>query len=145
MWLALENAERMVGPGGRLFIAIYNDAGSRSARWTKVKRLYNRLPRGLRFPVVAGSFWAMCWAAMLKDFLRLRPFRFIRDYSNNRRGMSFWHDLIDWVGGYPFEYAKPEAIFDFYRARGFALLRLKTSAGAQGCNQFVFRRTELAR
>ncbi|MGH8511739.1 MAG: hypothetical protein ACREU9_02645 [Gammaproteobacteria bacterium] len=26
-------------------------------------------------------------------------------------GMSYWHDLIDWIGGYPFEVAKPEEIF----------------------------------
>ena len=28
--------------------------------------------------------------------------------------MSVWHDLVDWVGGYPFEVAKPEEVFDFY-------------------------------
>jgi 2-polyprenyl-3-methyl-5-hydroxy-6-metoxy-1,4-benzoquinol methylase len=144
MWESLENAERLVARGGTLFIAIYNDAGSRSVRWVKVKRLYNRLPRGLRFLVVAPSFAAMNYGNVIKDFLRLRPFQTIRNYGKNGRGMSFWRDLIDWVGGYPFEYARPEAIFDFYRARGFALMRLRTSGGAYGCNQFVFRRVEKA-
>jgi len=56
-----------------------------------------------------------------------------------------WRDVIDWVGGYPFEVAKPEEVFDFYRARGFVLTRLETCRGTLGCNQFVFRRTEQTR
>jgi 2-polyprenyl-6-hydroxyphenyl methylase/3-demethylubiquinone-9 3-methyltransferase len=52
--------------------------------------------------------------------------------------MSVWHDLIDWVGGYPFEVAKPEEVFAFYRTKGFTLVKLKTCAGGLGCNEYVF-------
>jgi 2-polyprenyl-6-hydroxyphenyl methylase/3-demethylubiquinone-9 3-methyltransferase len=145
MWEALENAGRLVAPGGTLFISIYNDQGTHSLRWRKVKRLYNRLPRGLRFLVVAPSFAVQNYAHIIKDFLRLRPFQTMREYGRNRRGMSMWRDVIDWVGGYPFEFAKPEEIFDFYRARGFMLIRLRTCRGTPGCNQFVFRKAEEAR
>ncbi|MCC7451592.1 MAG: hypothetical protein IT324_29565 [Anaerolineae bacterium] len=55
---------------------------------------------------------------------------------------SCWHDLIDWVDGYPFEVARPEQIFDFYRERGFTLVRLKTCAGGLGCNEYIFERRE---
>jgi hypothetical protein len=54
--------------------------------------------------------------------------------------MSPWRDLIDWVGGYPFEVAKPEAILDFYLRRGFTLKRLVTCGGSLGCNEYVFVR-----
>ena len=54
--------------------------------------------------------------------------------------MSYWHDLIDWIGGYPFEVAKLEAVFSFYRNRQFWLEQLKTCAGGHGCNEFVFIR-----
>ena len=54
--------------------------------------------------------------------------------------MSAWHDLIDWVGGYPFEVAKPEGVFDFFKKKGFSLSYLKTCAGGLGCNEFVFRK-----
>jgi 2-polyprenyl-6-hydroxyphenyl methylase/3-demethylubiquinone-9 3-methyltransferase len=60
--------------------------------------------------------------------------------KKKRRGMSVWHDLVDWVGGYPFEVAKPEEVFDFYRQRGFELVRLITRGGGLGCNEFVFVR-----
>jgi 2-polyprenyl-6-hydroxyphenyl methylase/3-demethylubiquinone-9 3-methyltransferase len=56
--------------------------------------------------------------------------------------MSYWHDLIDWIGGYPFEVARPEEIFDFYRQRGFALRRMRTWGGGLGCNEFVFERVD---
>jgi len=69
----------------------------------------------------------------------LRPFRQWREYGRDR-GMSPWHDHVDWIGGYPFEVAKPEEIFRFYRDRGFMLVNLETCGGTVGCNQFVFRK-----
>ena len=139
MWQALENAAGNVAPNGLLFIAIYNDQGTPSVRWKKVKRLYNRLPRELRFLVVVPSFLVLNYHHLIKDFLRLRPFQTMREYGRDR-GMSFWHDVIDWVGGYPFEVATPRQIFEFYRERGFSLAWLDTCGGTLGCNQFVFRR-----
>jgi 2-polyprenyl-6-hydroxyphenyl methylase/3-demethylubiquinone-9 3-methyltransferase len=56
------------------------------------------------------------------------------------RGMSQWHDWIDWIGGYPFEVASPEQIFLFYRRRGFVLQQLKTCGGRMGNNEFVFQK-----
>ena len=141
MWTALANAAMPVAPGGKLFISIYNDQGTASRRWTKVKKLYNQLPKGLRFLVVWPTFWVLNWRDLVKDSLRGKPFKSIRDYSKNQRGMSFWQDLVDWVGGYPFEVATPGKIFDFYRERGFQLARLQTCGGSLGCNEFVFQRT----
>ena len=138
MWTGLANVAPLVSRGGKLFIAIYNDQGTASRRWTKVKRRYNELPRGLRFLVICPSFVVMYWRRLMKDLLRGKPFQTIREYGRNQRGMSFWQDLIDWVGGYPFEVAKPEQIFDFYRQRGFSLMRLTTACGSPGCNEFVF-------
>lgn len=54
------------------------------------------------------------------------------------RGMSLWYDMVDWLGGYPFEVARPEGIVDFYRDRGFALEKLKAFGSRHGCNEFVF-------
>ena len=55
-----------------------------------------------------------------------------------QRGMSAFYDWIDWIGGYPFEAAKPEEIFDFYRKQGFILEKLVTCYGSSGNNEFVF-------
>lgn len=56
------------------------------------------------------------------------------------RGMSRWYDWVDWVGGYPFEAAKPEEILEFYKQRGFILIKLVTCGGYASVNQYVFKR-----
>jgi 2-polyprenyl-6-hydroxyphenyl methylase/3-demethylubiquinone-9 3-methyltransferase len=56
------------------------------------------------------------------------------------RGMSLWFDMLDWLGGLPFEVARPEAVFHYFRQRDFELSGLKTCGGRMGCNEFVFRR-----
>jgi len=137
MWQALENVAPIVKPGGILFIAIYNDQGKRSRRWRAVKEAYNKLPSKLRFLVLWPAFFQMWWKRLLKDALRGRPLHSFRSYKAGR-GMSLWRDVVDWVGGYPFEVAKPEEIFDFYYKRGFELTRMTTQAGDLGCNEFVF-------
>jgi 2-polyprenyl-6-hydroxyphenyl methylase/3-demethylubiquinone-9 3-methyltransferase len=54
--------------------------------------------------------------------------------------MSVWHDYVDLVGGYPFEFATPEQIFSFYRKKGYMLQQLKTCGGGYGCNEYVFKK-----
>ena len=58
------------------------------------------------------------------------------------RGMSVWHDYVDWVGGYPFEVAKPDEIFSFCKARNFVLEKLTTVGSSHGCNEYVFSRKQ---
>jgi SAM-dependent methyltransferase len=136
MWLALENAHLPVAAGGKLFIAIYNDNGRSSLHWKRIKSLYNNLPKRLKFLVIWPAFFRLWGPTTLRDCLHGRPFRTWRSYAYNR-GMSPWRDVIDWVGGYPYEDAKPEQVFEFYRDRGFRLVNLKTCVGI-GCNEFVF-------
>lgn len=77
---------------------------------------------------------------MIRDLAQGTPGRTWAAYSTNYRGMSPWRDGVDWIGGYPFEVAKPEEIFDFYRQRGFEMVKLRTCAGGHGCNEFVFEK-----
>jgi 2-polyprenyl-3-methyl-5-hydroxy-6-metoxy-1,4-benzoquinol methylase len=138
MWSALENIIPLVAEGGKLFIAIYNDQGRTSHIWAIVKKIYNHLPPQLRW-LVLGPALIRLWApTILKDLLKGEPFLSWKNYEKGTRAMSPWHDLVDWVGGYPFEVAKPEEIFSFYRDRGFFLQQLSTCAGGIGCNEFVF-------
>jgi 2-polyprenyl-6-hydroxyphenyl methylase/3-demethylubiquinone-9 3-methyltransferase len=137
IWQALANVDSLVNSGGKLFIAVYNDQGWASDVWRMVKRLYNVLPSGLRFMLtylVLVRFWG---PKTIMDLLRGHPFRSWRSYAA-QRGMSPWHDLVDWVGGYPFEVATPEAIIDFYIKRGYTLQKLNSVGRRLGCNEFVF-------
>jgi 2-polyprenyl-3-methyl-5-hydroxy-6-metoxy-1,4-benzoquinol methylase len=141
MWAALANAAGLVADSGTLFIAIYNDQGKYSRRWTRVKKFYNRSGKPLKHLTVLAVCVVSWWRPCVKDLLRLRPFESWKN-AGRARGMSAWWDLVDWVGGYPFEVAKPEEIFDFFRSRGFVLERLRTEGGSLGCNEFVFTKAK---
>lgn len=142
MWEALENAALPVAPGGSLFVAIYNDTGSQSARWKWIKKTYNELPRLLRTPFAVAVSAPNEARSILRALVLLRPGEYVRSWTEygRKRGMSRWRDIVDWVGGHPYEYATPEAIFDFYRKRGLTLTKLKCGGVGLGCNEFVFER-----
>ena len=140
MWSALENTIGRTKLGGRLYVAIYNDQAATSRRWTCVKRLYNRVPPVLQMGVLLPALVRIWGPTVLRDTLRLRPLHTWRTYQSSR-GMNAWHDLVDWVGGYPFEVAKPEEVIDFCLQRALQLTHLKTCGGGRGCNEYVFVRT----
>lgn len=142
LWGGLELIGQRVRPQGALFIAIYNDAGGASRRWRAVKKLYNTLPRPFRWPLTTYAAVRMWTPAIISGALHGQALRLFRQPLD--RGMSATRDLIDWVGGYPYEYAKPEVVVDFYHERGFHLAKLKTAVN-YGINEFVFRRLPIAR
>ena len=131
MWKALNNVVDLVQPGGFLFIALYNNQKFASRYWAFVKRTYSRYQ-------LLRPFW------ILIHFLYPTIPSIILKYLQGRklpRGMTVWYDLLDWLGGYPFEVSTPKEIFDFYKSKGFILTQLQTVGGKLGCNEFVFRRT----
>jgi 2-polyprenyl-6-hydroxyphenyl methylase/3-demethylubiquinone-9 3-methyltransferase len=140
MWRAMAHVDELVAPHGRLFIALYNDQGRRSRIWRTIKRTYNLLPPSLRPAFVVIVMAPREAFAAASDFARFRPMAYPRRWTEYKRsrGMSRWHDLVDWVGGYPFEVAKPDDVFRFYRERGFQLVELITRTS--GCNEYVFAR-----
>jgi SAM-dependent methyltransferase len=142
MWRAIDLVQSRVASGGCLFIAIYNHQSPWTRIWTRIKRMSNALPVWLQPPfavVVSLPREAMSAAFCCAT---LQPMRYVRSWTHYRsaRGMSRWHDLLDWVGGWPFQVAKPEEIFQYLKDRGFTLERLKTAGGGLGCNEYVFVR-----
>jgi SAM-dependent methyltransferase len=140
LWRAMDTTSRLVAPGGLLYISVYNDQGFMSRVWRRVKRRYNTCGELMRAMLVAGS------AAYLYRHWPLHALRRVTLRSDDARaslprarGMSRKHDLIDWVGGYPFEVARPDEVFAFVHRLGFELRRLRTSGGGIGCNEYVFQ------
>jgi 2-polyprenyl-6-hydroxyphenyl methylase/3-demethylubiquinone-9 3-methyltransferase len=139
MWDALRLACEAVAPGGVLLVSLYNDQGRRSKYWRAVKSAYNALPKRLR-PLLVGAVLAK-WIPdrALGDLASHRdPLVRYRHYER-QRGMSVWHDWIDWIGGYPFEVARPGNVFGFLRDRGFEMLEMRTTPEL-GCNEYLARR-----
>jgi len=139
MWTALGNAVELMAEDGRLVIAIYNRQAVGTPFWRGIKRLYGRIPSVAR-PLLVVPFFA--WFAALGVAADLVMGRSIvaRWRGSRERGMSVYHDTVDWLGGWPFEVAAPGEVVEFCRARGLLLERIVTVGGRHGCNQFVFRR-----
>jgi SAM-dependent methyltransferase len=139
LWGAMGIVCGRVKRGGRLFLSVYNDQGRASRMWRRLKRLYNALPRAMRVPYAVIVMLPMELRALGNEILGRHPRGYFRRWRRSQdRGMDRWHDLIDWVGGYPFEVAMPEEVFEFCAARGFELRKLQTCRSSHGCNQFVF-------
>ena len=138
MWKAIDAALERVAPGGWFFIAIYNDQGVWSRRWTKIKRYYCSGPFA-RFVVCATFIPYHIARDLAADIVwRRNPWKRYREYSG-ARGMSPIRDCFDWLGGYPFEVAKPEEIILPLSRRGYRLVNLVTQGGTCGCVEYVFR------
>lgn len=133
MWQALGHMVNLVAEDGKLFIAIYNDEGFMSKYWYIIKKTYAKHPL---------LHWLILIPPIFYPFLPSLMYRLVSGQSKLDRGMSPWYDLIDWVGGFPFEVATPESIFNFYRSHGFNLYNLLTT-NRLGCNQFVFKKINL--
>lgn len=134
MWQAIENAAITVKPNGILFIAIYNDQGWASRGWRAVKYAYNRSPRAIR-----GIIIGIAWVRLRLPSLA-RKLAQAGESANRARGMSSWYDLVDWVGGYPFEVATPDMVVDFLKDRRFATRQIVTVGRGLACNEFVFEK-----
>lgn len=140
MWAALENVISLVKDGGLLYIAIYNDQGIYSRFWKKIKRFYIKGGKNRRTIMLA--IYSLLHMGMMTMYDILRFQNPISRYSLNmrRRGMSIWHDMVDWLGGYPFETSKPGKITEFYAGKGFVLIKTNLVGNRRGCNEYLFQK-----
>lgn len=141
MYGAFNNVLKCISPDGQLYISIYHDQGGASNRWRSIKKFYCALPKSLQIPFAMAVMAPREAVALIGSLLTFRPRRYWQRWNayGRQRGMSRWHDHVDWLGGYPFEVASPEEIVHFFRDRGLMLEHLKTVGGGNGCNEFVFR------
>jgi 2-polyprenyl-6-hydroxyphenyl methylase/3-demethylubiquinone-9 3-methyltransferase len=138
MWAAIELATDRVAPRGTLLLALYNDQGRRSRVWRTIKRFYCRSAPG-RWLVGAMFYPLFVAYALWQDMRHFHPpGTHARRYAR-KRGMSLFHDWRDWLGGYPFEVAKPGEVVRKLTTDGFEL-RSQTLTRGLGCNEFVFKR-----
>lgn len=135
MWKAVKNACSLVRPNGILVISIYNKHWS-SGLWKVIKYFYNISPSFIQ-RIFVGLFYPVIFIAKFL-ITKKNPF-------NKERGMDFYHDVIDWVGGYPYQYATQQQIVDFAANEGFALRKFIPASVPTGCNQFVFQKTRLVK
>ena len=114
-WKSLRNLIHACKSGTLLHLALYNDQGLESKRWLAIKKRYQKIPNFLKTLYV----FYICFVPEFRNFLYFckigRPALYLKKIINykKKRGMSYLYDMIDWVGGYPFEVSTPQDVIDF--------------------------------
>jgi 2-polyprenyl-6-hydroxyphenyl methylase/3-demethylubiquinone-9 3-methyltransferase len=136
VWRAIENASKTVAKGGLFYVALYSeDVQTDPQFWLGVKQKYNRASDSRRRLM---EWWYVWNFVMNRDprrsgevFTRILRHRFTR-------GMSFFVDIRDWLGGWPIEFTRDADVVNYLAARGFEKVNIKTS---EACTEFLLRRT----
>ncbi|MFX0136298.1 MAG: class I SAM-dependent methyltransferase, partial [Candidatus Hodarchaeota archaeon] len=109
MWEAIRNTISLLNDEGLLFIAIYNKTKF-SNICLKIKEFYNRAPKLGKIIIYYSHFFILDFVIPLLHFKN--PLKIINEYKK-KRGMDKFIDIKDWLGGYPYEFATSEEIFNF--------------------------------
>jgi len=139
MWEAVGNSARLVASKGLYYIALYNRLGGRSGseHWVKVKKHYNEASPPMKRLI---EWYYTLSHPVGRNLLKFRnPFKALRDYGGGR-GMHWRTDMLDWLGGYPYEFATVEEVFTFMKREfpAFTLANIKTEPGL-GNNWFLYK------
>jgi 2-polyprenyl-3-methyl-5-hydroxy-6-metoxy-1,4-benzoquinol methylase len=129
---AIETAASLVRPaGGYLIIAIYNRHWT-SPIWKAIKVLYCKSPLLLKKMMIA-LFYPIIWTT--KGLVTGK------NPGKMARGMDFYYDVVDWVGGYPYEYASISEVMIALQKLGFTCMKTVGAHVPTGCNEFLFIRS----
>lgn len=132
MTTAIRNAATLVRPGGTLVLALYNRHWT-SRTWQAIKWLYCKSP-ALMQRIFITLLYPVIWLA-----------KYIVTGNNpmrQQRGMDFMYNVINWVGGYPYEYESIKETSRRMTGLGFTLEKAIPAEVPTGCNEFVFRKNE---
>jgi 2-polyprenyl-3-methyl-5-hydroxy-6-metoxy-1,4-benzoquinol methylase len=130
MWRAIDIACGLVRPGGILVLALYNRHWS-SRAWLAIKKTYVAAPRFAQSALNVAFTPALYLAKLAAT--RRNPL-------TKERGMDFYYDVVDWIGGYPYECAAAEDVVTHMRRNGFECVTMTAATVPTGCNEFVFKR-----
>jgi 2-polyprenyl-3-methyl-5-hydroxy-6-metoxy-1,4-benzoquinol methylase len=135
MWSAIKNASTLIKDNGLFYIALYT-TDHKSEYWLGVKKKYNRagnIKKGIMEAKYVIRHLFIPYLLTLQN-----PFKIIRDHKKNR-GMSYFTDVKDWLGGYPYEFARPEEVIFFCKDKlGLDLINLKTG---EANTEYLFKKT----
>src|ERR1043165_7354738 len=114
MWEAIDNASSLVRPEGLFLIAIYVK-GPTYEQDLQLKQSYNQAS--------AAGKKLLEWkeiSKLMRDRWKAGKNPLLWNEKRGR-GMDTYHDLVDWLGGLPYEVASADEVVDFCERRGFAL------------------------
>lgn len=144
---ALRCASHMVAPGGLFIFALYRKT-LMCTFWKIEKRWYAHAKPATQ------KFARILYLSLYRAGLWLRGRQF-KDHVNSykTRGMDFYHDVHDWLGGYPYESISPREVSDKMTQLDLAPMRSFVHLGrlgrllgrnigflGSGCDEYVYLR-----
>lgn len=158
-WSALTNARIPLSPNGVFYLALYSytnyynlhvaHENPTPEQWLEIKQRYNRAgilgKRVMEWQYVFQTFlwkkWDHFWWELknmpIKAIQRIWDFGKEISVYQESRGMEFWTDVRDWLGGWPMDFVKESEVVEFVESRlGLELLDMITG---EGNTEFVFQ------
>lgn len=135
-------AAEMVGQDG-FFVAVYYRRIWTDPFWLREKRWYARASSDTQARA-RTIFLNLFRLGLLPS--RRSPAQYSAVYMT-RRGMSFEHEIHDWMGGWPYESISAPEVEDLMRSLGFESVFAKCAARnvfrdhfRSGCDEYVYQR-----
>lgn len=137
VWRAVRNAQSAVADGGLFYIALYAaDVQPRVQFWLDKKQEYNRASPLKKKQMVAWYVWNEGMHRKIGNLPAVA--KQIVDYRL-QRGMNYFADVRDWLGGWPMEFVFDQEVVDLLEQQhGFRLINVATG---QACSEYLFERT----
>jgi SAM-dependent methyltransferase len=132
MWKAMDNALLPRRPDGVVYIALYSSdqyVDPPAEHWVRIKRRYNQHGAiGRRL-----MEWRHASRHFLSGLRRLEmPWTLVRSYGT--RGMNFWTDIRDWLGGWPIEFASYCEVEGWAARHGLTIVNALVG---EGCTEYI--------
>ena len=131
MWKAIENSIDLLNDNGTYLIAIYIK-GPNYPQHLAIKRKYNNASSAGKKIMVYKNILRIMASRLLKG---KNPFTWNKKTG---RGMNIYHDIIDWLGGLPYEVATKEEIINFCKEKGLQLKKMEEAHHEGGCSIYLF-------
>jgi len=139
MWQAMDNAAGLIKPGGLFYAALYDyeiQVNPPAEFWLDVKQRYNRSGWWGR----KRMEWWYIWRFVLHSNMMRLPVLIKRIVSYKQsRGMAFYTDVVDWLGGWPMEFAKRADVKAWAERQALEMLVMKTG---EANTEYLFKKLE---
>jgi len=137
MWKAVENTASLVKKGGLLYLALYTSGVTHPSDdfWLEVKQRYNRSGWLTKRKMELWYVWEFMLGRNIRNIPNL--IKTDRNYKNDR-GMALYTDIVDWLGGWPMEFASIEQVKSFCGEKlNMTLINIKTG---QANTNYLFKK-----
>ncbi|HUQ65005.1 MAG TPA: class I SAM-dependent methyltransferase [Flavitalea sp.] len=132
MWEAIDNALTLVRQNGFFYLTIYKDDSYDHS--IRQKKNYNSASSFGKKIIESYHIFRI----MVKRILHLKnPFTWNEKLE---RGMNIYHDLVDWLGGLPYEAASEDEMLQWGIRNNLKLKRILCKGNYGSCNYYLFQK-----